>query len=60
MVFCLPLRLCVPGWGEDVTLPALRPHVARFKEAQGWLAAIYFGLTACSQGYIYLVKLLAI
>lgn len=32
--------------------------MARFKQACGWLGAVYFRLTAQHSGYIYLAKLL--
>lgn len=46
----------------DVPYPSssFRTHVSRFKQARGWLGAVYFGLTAQHSGYIYLAKLLAI
>ena len=48
--------------GPGVPYPSspFRTHVSRFKQARGWLGAVYFGLTAQHSGYIYLAKLLAI
>ena len=48
--------------GPGVPYPSspFRTHVSRFKQARGWLGAVYFGLTAQHSGYIYLSKLLAI
>ena len=70
---CLRFGVPVVGWwcqrsadqsevGLSIPRPSspFRTHMARFKQARGWLGAVYFRLTAQHSGYIYLAKLLAI